>query len=104
MAPTMAASELSSLFVCVFCVFLCFSSHSTVVSFGREELLNIKESSLGIFSPSIIDPRFTELLASGAVALNGILRRKRWRGKRADALVKFCKTAWLHFCRGKTSC
>ncbi|MEQ2223633.1 hypothetical protein ILYODFUR_038578 [Ilyodon furcidens] len=90
MAPTMAASELRSLFVFVFCVFLCFSSHSSVVSghnpvvsFSREELLNIRESSLRIFSPSFIDLRFNELLASGAAALCGILRRKRRRGKRA---------------------
>ncbi|MED6260982.1 hypothetical protein ATANTOWER_032237 [Ataeniobius toweri] len=90
MAPTMAASELRCLFLCVFCVFLCFSSHSTVVSshnsvvsFSREELLNIRESSLGIFSPSFINPSFTELLTSGAAALYGIVHRKRRRGKRA---------------------
>ncbi|KAK5615161.1 hypothetical protein CRENBAI_004959 [Crenichthys baileyi] len=51
------------------------SGHNLVVSFSREELLNIRESSLGIFSPSFIHPRFTELLASGAAALYGILRR-----------------------------
>ncbi|MED6258906.1 hypothetical protein ATANTOWER_014173 [Ataeniobius toweri] len=63
----MAASELHSLFLCVFCVFLCFSNHSTVVSghnsvvsFSRVELLNIRESSLGIFSQSFIDSSFTE--------------------------------------------
>ncbi|MEQ2301008.1 hypothetical protein AMECASPLE_031662 [Ameca splendens] len=70
--------------------FLCFSSHSTVVSernsidsYSREELLTIRESDLGIFSPSFIHPSFTEFLASRAAALCGILRRKRRRGKRA---------------------
>ncbi|MEQ2230253.1 Calcium and integrin-binding member 2 [Ilyodon furcidens] len=40
---------------------------------------------------SFIDPSFTELLASGAAALYGILHRKRQRGKRAGALVKLSK-------------
>ncbi|MEQ2227449.1 hypothetical protein ILYODFUR_037846 [Ilyodon furcidens] len=62
MAPIMAVSELRCLFVFVFCVFLCFLSHSTVVSghnsvgsYSRDELLNIRESSLGIFF-TIIHP------------------------------------------------
>ncbi|MEQ2224962.1 hypothetical protein ILYODFUR_012728 [Ilyodon furcidens] len=57
MAPTMAASELHFLFLCAFCVFLCFSNHSTVVSghnsvvsFSREELLNIRVLSQDFFT------------------------------------------------------
>ncbi|MEQ2257730.1 hypothetical protein ILYODFUR_037780 [Ilyodon furcidens] len=56
--------------------------HHSVVSFSREELLNIRQSSLGILSPSFID-------ASGdpgqwsSVSL-WALRRK----KRAGVLVK----------------
>ncbi|MEQ2315763.1 hypothetical protein AMECASPLE_025768 [Ameca splendens] len=64
------------------------------------KLLNIRESSLGFFSPSFIDPRFTELVASGATALYGILRRKRQRGKRAGALVKLRKRG--HHCLQST--
>ncbi|MED6282129.1 hypothetical protein CHARACLAT_028842 [Characodon lateralis] len=59
--------------------FLCFSNHSTVVSgrnsigsYSREALLTIRESSLGIFSPSFIHPSFTEFLASGAAALRRV--------------------------------
>ncbi|MED6269483.1 hypothetical protein CHARACLAT_033526 [Characodon lateralis] len=54
--------------VSVLCVSLCAYSalcYHALVTFTREELLNIRQSSLGIFSPLIIDPYFTETLVGG---------------------------------------
>ncbi|MEQ2307126.1 hypothetical protein AMECASPLE_015058 [Ameca splendens] len=81
----------------LFLYFVCFYVYRATVLWSRATILwshsvernfSTSESSLGFFSPSFIDPRFTELVASGAAALYGFLHRKRRRGKRAGALVK----------------
>lgn len=88
MAPRMAASAQSSLRICVFlCVFFMIG-HSNPVTFSRDALLNIRESSSGTFPTFCTNPEsFLELLVGGAAALYGTWRRRR-RGKRAGALVK----------------
>nr|BAB83841.1 ReO_6 [Oryzias latipes] len=58
------------------------------VTFSREELLHIRESSAGLFNPVFTHTdSFLEILIGGAAALCGI-RKRRQRGKRAGALVK----------------
>ncbi|MEQ2285950.1 hypothetical protein AMECASPLE_037192 [Ameca splendens] len=66
-----AASELRSVFV--YFVRLYVFGATILWSHSVERTFSTSESSLGIFSPSFIDLRFTELLASGAAALYGIL-------------------------------
>lgn len=88
MAVRMATSVSRFLLLCVilfvFCVFCCPSR----VTFSREELLNICQSSYGTFSPVYTDPgSFSEILVGAAAALYRICRR-RIRGKRAGVLVK----------------
>ncbi len=88
MAPSMAATVLSSsvfvLFLLVFPVF-CFSN---TISFTRDELLNIRQN-----TPQNILPYFNysdvllNVVVGGAVALFRRFRTRR-RGKRAGALVK----------------
>ncbi|MEQ2255670.1 hypothetical protein ILYODFUR_016346 [Ilyodon furcidens] len=57
------------------------------LSWSRKKLLNIRQSSHGICSP-FIDESFMEILASGAVALYGLYRRRWRRGKGAGVFVK----------------
>nr|XP_049579067.1 uncharacterized protein LOC125970582 isoform X3 [Syngnathus scovelli] len=87
MAPRMAATVSRSLFLClilcVFCVFCCPSR----ITFTREALLNIGQSSSGIFSPVLSDSDCLSEILAGAAVLYKLARRRR-RGKRAGALVK----------------
>ncbi|XP_068507522.1 uncharacterized protein [Syngnathus scovelli] len=87
MAPRMAATVSRSLFLClilcVFCVFCCPSR----ITFTREALLNIGQSSSGIFSPVLFDSDCLSEILAGAAVLYKLARRRR-RGKRAGALVK----------------
>ena len=58
------------------------------ITFSREDLLNIRQSTPQTFSPVFTHPEsFLEVLVGGAAALCGAWRRRR-RGKRAGALVK----------------
>ena len=88
MAPLMAASAHRSLGICVFLsIFLVFGL-SDPITFSRDALLTIRESSPDTFPVFHSNPEyFLELLVGGAAALYGTWRRRR-RGKRAGALVK----------------
>nr|XP_049577516.1 uncharacterized protein LOC125969461 [Syngnathus scovelli] len=87
MAPRMAATVSRSLFLClilyVFCVFCCPSR----ITFTREALLNIGQSSSGIFSPVLSDSDCLSEILAGVAVLYKLARRRR-RGKRAGALIK----------------
>ncbi|KAM9793604.1 uncharacterized protein ACBT44_017988 [Syngnathus typhle] len=87
MAPRMAATVSRSLFIClilcVFCVLCCPSR----ITFTREALLNIGQSSSGIFSPVLSDSDCLSEILAGAAVLYKLARRRR-RGKRAGAVVR----------------
>ncbi|KAM9808829.1 uncharacterized protein ACBT44_012331 isoform 2-T3 [Syngnathus typhle] len=86
MAPRMAATVSRSLFIClilcVFCVLCCPSR----ITFTREALLNIGQTSSGIFSPVLSDSDCLSEILAGAAVLYKLARRRR-RGKRAGALM-----------------
>ncbi|XP_061141277.1 UV-stimulated scaffold protein A isoform X4 [Syngnathus typhle] len=85
MAPRMEATVSRSLFIClilcVFCVLCCPSR----ITFTREALLNIGQSSSGISSPVLSDSDCLSEILVGAAVLYKLARRRR-RGKRAGAL------------------
>ena len=67
-----------------------FSTHFPI-TFTREDLLNIRQSTPQTFSPVFTHPEsFLDILFGGAAALCGAWTSRR-RGKRAGVLVKLRK-------------
>lgn len=83
MAPRMAASVLRSLALFLFLFIFCAFGHSDHITFSRDQLLNIRQSSHYSSYPFFTNPEsFLEILVGGAAALCGSWRRRR-RGSRA---------------------
>lgn len=88
MAPRMAASVWSSLVFMSF-LFVCpVFSHSSLITFTKDELLNIKQCTPVNFFPHFENTdTLLDILLGGAAALYKRSKRRK-RGKRAGALVR----------------
>lgn len=88
MALQTAASGLRSVVLFIFLFIYFVFCRPSLVTFTREQLLNIGLSTAHTIPLLLNEPQtFPELLVGGAAALFGILQKRR-RGKRAGALVK----------------